>query len=130
MQCDPPEPDPAQHLDAFLSLAARLPVQPLRQGSAAVEAGGRRSAGGAYLEGCAPFGGTPRRSKIPGPWRCVEAQSRHELTRRQAPRKKPPKNPSKKKPACPMDSGLCFVWWLFTDSNRGPVDYDSIALTD
>ena len=21
-------------------------------------------------------------------------------------------------------------WWLFTDSNRGPVDYDSIALTD
>jgi hypothetical protein len=22
------------------------------------------------------------------------------------------------------------VWWLFTDSNRGPVDYDSIALTD
>lgn len=22
------------------------------------------------------------------------------------------------------------VWWRFTDSNRGPVDYDSIALTD
>jgi len=22
------------------------------------------------------------------------------------------------------------IWWLFTDSNRGPVDYDSIALTD
>jgi hypothetical protein len=21
-------------------------------------------------------------------------------------------------------------WWRFTDSNRGPVDYDSIALTD
>lgn len=26
-------------------------------------------------------------------------------------------------------SGL-LVWWRFTDSNRGPVDYDSIALTD
>jgi len=26
---------------------------------------------------------------------------------------------------------LSFVfWWRFTDSNRGPVDYDSIALTD
>ncbi len=23
-----------------------------------------------------------------------------------------------------------YVWWRFTDSNRGPVDYDSIALTD
>ena len=23
-----------------------------------------------------------------------------------------------------------YDWWLFTDSNRGPVDYDSIALTD
>ena len=22
------------------------------------------------------------------------------------------------------------LWWRFTDSNRGPVDYDSIALTD
>ena len=22
------------------------------------------------------------------------------------------------------------IWWRFTDSNRGPVDYDSIALTD
>ncbi len=25
---------------------------------------------------------------------------------------------------------LCHFWWRFTDSNRGPVDYDSIALTD
>ena len=23
-----------------------------------------------------------------------------------------------------------YIWWRFTDSNRGPVDYDSIALTD
>src|SRR3982751_1231189 len=26
--------------------------------------------------------------------------------------------------------GFPIFWWLFTDSNRGPVDYDSIALTD
>lgn len=27
-------------------------------------------------------------------------------------------------------SRMGFDWWRFTDSNRGPVDYDSIALTD
>jgi len=27
-------------------------------------------------------------------------------------------------------SRLDNFWWRFTDSNRGPVDYDSIALTD
>ena len=26
-------------------------------------------------------------------------------------------------------AGLC-VWWRFRDSNPGPVDYDSIALTN
>jgi hypothetical protein len=26
--------------------------------------------------------------------------------------------------------GIGEFWWRFTDSNRGPVDYDSIALTD
>ena len=31
----------------------------------------------------------------------------------------------------PTDQGWDFGhWWRFTDSNRGPVDYDSIALTD
>lgn len=30
-----------------------------------------------------------------------------------------------------QNRALSFVfWWRFTDSNRGPVDYDSIALTD
>ena len=28
------------------------------------------------------------------------------------------------------EPGLFRIWWRFTDSNRGPVDYDSIALTD
>ena len=38
---------------------------------------------------------------------------------------------SKKKPAIAWMAGFsCCTWWLFTDSNRGPVDYDSIALTD
>jgi hypothetical protein len=37
----------------------------------------------------------------------------------------------KKKPATfPIAGFPCSVWWRFTDSNRGPVDYDSIALTD
>ena len=34
----------------------------------------------------------------------------------------------KKKPLASLPRA--FVWWRFTDSNRGPVDYDSIALTD
>ena len=36
----------------------------------------------------------------------------------------------RKKPAIDLIAGFPFGWWLFTDSNRGPVDYDSIALTD
>ncbi|MDB5828052.1 MAG: hypothetical protein JWQ73_2272 [Variovorax sp.] len=37
----------------------------------------------------------------------------------------------RKKPATDEVAGFsCRSWWLFTDSNRGPVDYDSIALTD
>jgi hypothetical protein len=36
-----------------------------------------------------------------------------------------------RKPAINWIAGFrCCTWWLFTDSNRGPVDYDSIALTD
>ena len=31
-------------------------------------------------------------------------------------------------PKCLFYMGIW--WWRFTDSNRGPVDYDSIALTD
>lgn len=26
-------------------------------------------------------------------------------------------------------NGLLFVWWRFRDSNPGPADYDSVALT-
>ncbi len=29
-----------------------------------------------------------------------------------------------------FNTGQKCSWWRFTDSNRGPVDYDSIALTD
>jgi hypothetical protein len=34
------------------------------------------------------------------------------------------------KKACCGGQQAFKVWWRFTDSNRGPVDYDSIALTD
>jgi hypothetical protein len=34
----------------------------------------------------------------------------------------------KKRAGC--KAGPFVSWWRFTDSNRGPVDYDSIALTD
>ncbi len=27
-------------------------------------------------------------------------------------------------------SGACDRWWRFRDSNPGPADYDSVALTD
>jgi hypothetical protein len=26
--------------------------------------------------------------------------------------------------------GFCIFWWRFRDSNPGPADYDSVALTD
>lgn len=42
-----------------------------------------------------------------------------------------PVAPLKNKKPCKSLTYKAFLyWWLFTDSNRGPVDYDSIALTD
>ena len=35
-----------------------------------------------------------------------------------------------KKARAAICTGFSEFWWRFTDSNRGPVDYDSIALTD
>ena len=40
-----------------------------------------------------------------------------------------------KKPAGLTDlstdsNGLANIWWRFRDSNPGPADYDSVALTD
>ena len=38
---------------------------------------------------------------------------------------------TRKKPESRMDSGFRAVdlWWRIPDSNRGPADYDSVALT-
>ena len=37
---------------------------------------------------------------------------------------------SPRKSPCNVAIAGALFWWRFTDSNRGPVDYDSIALTD
>jgi hypothetical protein len=36
----------------------------------------------------------------------------------------------KKKASTMAGLTLCFLWWAHTDSNRGPKDYESSALTN